>query len=146
MFRHEDGEPAADYADYANGAQKIILDAPHLRNSRNPRLVPIYPDAVNHFHQDSLRVVMRARQASILDSSWFISMGFNRKSKAPSLNACRTISRSAKALMRITPTSLLRLLSSLRVSIPPIAGMTSSIKTIDMDASRSRISKAVFPL
>src|SRR6266446_2619188 len=32
-------ELAADYADYANGAQKTILDAPHSRNPRNSRLI-----------------------------------------------------------------------------------------------------------
>jgi len=32
-------ELAANYADYANGAQKTILDAPHSRNRRNSRLI-----------------------------------------------------------------------------------------------------------
>src|SRR2546426_9922095 len=32
-------ELAANYADYANGAQETILDAPHSRNRRNSRLI-----------------------------------------------------------------------------------------------------------
>jgi len=35
----EDRELAADYANYANGAQKQIPDAPHSRTWRNPRLI-----------------------------------------------------------------------------------------------------------
>src|SRR2546427_4242028 len=35
-------ELAANYADYANGAQKTILDAPHSRNRRNSRLILFY--------------------------------------------------------------------------------------------------------
>src|SRR2546422_1085846 len=42
-FRHEDGEPAADYANYADADVRLNgqLANLHPRNSRNPRLVPI---------------------------------------------------------------------------------------------------------
>src|SRR6267142_1210532 len=36
-------ELAANYADYANGAHKKILDAPHSRNPRNSRLILFFP-------------------------------------------------------------------------------------------------------
>src|SRR6266850_7391347 len=42
-FWHEDGEPAADYANYADADVRPNgqLASLHPRNSRNPRLVPI---------------------------------------------------------------------------------------------------------
>src|SRR5467141_2916864 len=41
--RHEDGESAADYANYAEAELRLsgLLVNRHSRNSRNPRLVPI---------------------------------------------------------------------------------------------------------